>query len=464
MQPKQLFSLRVFATAFFLSTGICFGQTNATKERSFSIDELKADLALLKNKLEVLHPGLYLYTQKSQVDHVFDSLQNGITAPMTETEFYNHITCISSVIKDGHSIILPAEKTMEYHNKNSLFLPYHFVIVNNRLYVDMVCTNDNSIAAGTEIISINKVNTTDIINQLTERQVRDGNNLSYPTWILSNYFREYYSFSFGHPENYTITYKTKGDIHTSTINALPKDSIYFYRQQHYPGKLFSRQPNEGIKLQIEKDRNYALLTIRDFHNDILRKEYKQSFDKTVAACFEQINDAKTGNLILDLRNNQGGDIENGVFLLSYLLDKPFTVVQDYFSVEDHQLRHCNGPSLGTHKPRANNFKGNLYVLINGGSFSNSGIVSSCLQANRKTVFIGEETGGNPNVIAGFIKDISLPNTKVQIQVPTKQFVITDKAKNTGQGIMPTHIVMPTLADILDGRDTELNFAIGLINK
>lgn len=449
---------------FFLPTTICFGQTVDPKEQLFSIKELKSDLAHLKNKLEALHPGLYLYSQKPQIDHVFDSLQNDITAPMTETEFYRHITCISSIIKDGHSIILPAERTMEYHTKNSLFLPYHFTIINKCLYVDLVCTNDNSIAAGTEIISINNVNTTGIINQLMERQVRDGNNLSYPTWILNNYFREYYSFSFGHPENYTIAYKTNGDVHTSTINALPKDSIYFYRQLHYPGKLFSRQPNEGIKLQVEKDRNYALLTIRDFHNDILRKEYKQNFDKVIAAFFEQINDAKTGNLILDLRNNQGGDIENGVFLLSYLLDKPFTVVQDYFCVEGHQLQHCNGPSLGTHKPKPGNFKGNLYVLINGGSFSNSGIVSSCLQANRKTVFIGEETGGNPNVIAGDAKDITLPNTKIQVQVPTRQYVITDKAKNSGQGIMPTHIVMPTLADILEGRDTELNFTIGLFNK
>lgn len=454
----------ILLLVFFLTVNTCFGQTIDPQERSFPVDLLKNDLKYLKNKLEALHPGLYLYTQKLQVDYVFDSLQRSITVPMTETEFYKHITCISSVIKDGHSIILPAERTMEYHTKNSPFLPYHFTISNDHLYVDMVCTKDTSITAGSEIISINNVNASDIIGQLMDRQVRDGYNLSYPRWILNNYFREYYSFSFGHPANYSITYNKNGSIDTRIISALPKDSIYFYRQLHYPGKTFSRQPNEGIKLQIDKNMNYALLTIKDFHNDILRKEYKQNFDKVISVCFEQINDAKTGNLILDLRNNQGGDIENGVFLLSYLLDKPFNVVQDYFCVEDRQLQHCNGPSLGMHKPRPANFKGDLYVLINGGSFSNSGIVSSCLQANRKTVFIGEETGGNPTVINGYAKDITLPDTKIQVQIPTRQFVITGKAKNNGQGIMPTYKVTPALADILEGRDAELNFTIGLIDR
>lgn len=104
------------------------------------------------------------------------------------------------------------------------------------------------------------------------------------------------------------------------------------------------------------------------------------------------------------------------------------------------------------------------MLINGGSFSNSGIVASCLQINNRAVFIGEETGGNPNVIASFIKDIDLPNTKIQVQIPTKQFLITDKTKNTGQGVLPTHVVTASLADILEGKDTAMNYTIDLVIK
>lgn len=446
----------------FLNTS--FGQKSNNQEVVFSTDELKADLKYLKTKLENNHPSLYLYASKSTIDKVFDSLENSIFKPLTELEFYKHITIISSIIKDGHTIILPSAEITNSLNSINKFLPYHFVILNNQLFVEMVYTNDNSIPAGSEIISINNVQANEVIKHLSERQVRDGNNLTYPIWILSNYFRQYYSFIFGHPANFGISYKINGQTNAASIKALPKDSIYFYRQKNYPNKIFSNLPNEGLKLKIENGNKYAILTIKDFHNDVLKKEYKQNFDKVIASYFEQINNSKTENLILDLRNNQGGDIENGVYLLSYLLDKPFSVVTEYYCVENNKLQHCKGPSLGQHNPKSNNFKGKLYVLINGGSFSNSGIVSSCLQSNNRGIFIGQETGGNPNVIAGFIKEIKLPNTKTQVQVPTKQFVITDKVNNKGQGVMPTQVVIPKLADILEGKDTELDYSIDFINK
>lgn len=458
---KQILAF-LFAFIVFLYTS--FSQITNNQEPVFSTNELKADLKYLKTKLENNHPGLYLYSSKPTIDKVFDSLENSVSKPLTELEFYRHITIISSIIKDGHSIILPSEGVTNSQGNTVNFLPYHFVILNNQLFMDMVCTGDNSIPVGSEIISINNMDAAEIIRQLSERQVRDGNNQTYPLWIISNYFRQYYSFIFGHPANYAINYKINGQANTVSIKALPKDSIYFYRQKNYPGKTFSNLPNEGLKLKIDNDNKYAVLTIKDFHNDVLKKEFKQNFDKVIASYFEQINNNKTENLVLDLRNNQGGDIENGVYLLSYLLDKPFSVVQEYNCVDNNEVQHCIGPSLGQHNPKPNNFKGKLYVLINGGSFSNSGIVASCLQANQRATFIGQETGGNPNVITGFIKEIKLPNTKIQVQIPTKQFVITNKANNNGQGVMPTKPVIPKLADILEDKDTELDYTVDLIKR
>ncbi|MBS1609812.1 MAG: hypothetical protein JSS70_13830 [Bacteroidetes bacterium] len=453
-----------FILTLYAFLNVSFGQGSNNQEPVFSTEELKADLKQLRTKLENNHPGLYLYSSKPAIDKVFDSLENSILKPLTELEFYRHITIISSIIKDGHTILLPDEKITNSEGNIVNFLPYHFVILNNQLFIDMVYTGDNSIPAGSEITSINNVAASEIIRLLSERQVRDGNNLTYPLWILSNYFRQYYSFIFGRPANYSINYKISGQPNTASVKALTKDSIYFYRQKNYPGKTFSNLPNEGLKLKIENGNKYAILTIKDFHNDVLKKEYKQNFDKVIAAYFEQINNSKTGNLVLDLRNNQGGDIENGVYLLSYLLDKPFSVVREYNCVNNNEVLHCNGPSLGEHPPKPGNFKGKLYVLINGGSFSNSGIVASCLQANQRATFIGQETGGNPSVISGFIKEIKLSNTKIRVQIPTKQFVITSKANNNGQGIIPTELVIPKLTDILEDRDTELDYTIDLINR
>lgn len=435
-----------------------FGQTPVDNHPAFSAEQLKADLKYLKTKLEDNHPGLYLYSSKQIIDRTFDSLENGISSPMTATAFYRHITILSSIIKDGHTLILPQQ------DDTNSFLPYHAVIMDNRLFVDMAYTSDTSIPEGSEIISINNLGADKIISQLTERQVRDGYNLTYPTWILSNYFRQYYSFVFGCPEYFTISYKINEKTNTALIKALTKDSIFYYRQRNYPGRIFSAQPGEALKLKVDTMNNYAVLTIKDFHNDVLKKEYKQNFEKVTGAYFEQINNSRVENLVIDLRNNQGGDVENGVYLLSWLLDKPFSVVKEYWCVKNNTLQNCHGPSFGEHKPKAGNFRGHLYVLINGGSFSNSGIVSSCLQAHNRATFIGQETGGNPDVIAGYSKDFTLPNTKIEVQIPTKQFVITGKENNNGRGIMPAHFAAPTLKDLLENKDRELDYTIELIKR
>jgi len=297
-----------------------------------------------------------------------------------------------------------------------------------------------------------------------ERQVRDGNNLTYPGWILNNYFREYYSFSFGHAARYEIGFKMNDHADSVIVNGLTKDSINYYRKQHYPDKIFTKQSGDGIKLQFGTNNQYALLTIRDFHNEVLKDEYKQDFTKTIRDCFNKIIDSKTKNLVLDLRNNQGGDIGNGVALLSYLLDKPFAVLEGYACMSRKVgLKKCGGPALGMHQPKENRFRGNLYVLINGGSFSNSGIVSSCLKTNKRAIFIGEETGGNPFVINGDSKDITLPHTGIHVDIPTKQYIIRDKDSNNGRGIIPDHIINHDITDVLRDIDADLEYTIALIN-
>ena len=458
--------IKVFSIVFSLLILPVFNllAQNNVADKLFSQEELRSDLKYLRTKLEANHPGLYLYTEKSLLDKVFDSLELSISKPQTEIEFYKHITSISSVIKDGHTIILPSKKATTYHNENSKFFPYYITVIDGHVYVTKFCTAENLIPIGAEVLSVNGVSASEILQQMLDRQVGDGDNHTYPTWIISTYFREYYSFIFGHPEKFEIVYKTGAQSNTAHIQALSKDSIYYYRKQNYPAKIFTPVEDDGIKLQFAGDSAYALLTIKSFDNDILKTTYHQNFKKNISADFEQINASKIKNLVIDLRNNQGGDIDNGVILLTFLLDKPFSIVQDYLCVENGELQHCNGPSLGTHSPKPNNFKGSVYILVNGGSFSNSGIVSSCLRANGKGEFVGIETGGNPNVINGFIKDVELPNTKIQVQIPTRQFVITDKKINKGRGLIPTHIVAPSLEDILEDRDTELQFTIQLIKN
>ncbi|WP_435526032.1 S41 family peptidase [Chryseobacterium indoltheticum] len=63
-------------------------------------------------------------------------------------------------------------------------------------------------------------------------------------------------------------------------------------------------------------------------------------------------------------------------------------------------------------PKENAFKGKVYLLINGGSFSASSVISSKLKFDKRVTLVGEETGGaNDGTVAGFYSYQKLPNSK-----------------------------------------------------
>ena len=246
-------------------------------ETTYSPKEQQDDLAFYISKLKRHHPNLYLYTAAPEFRKFTDSLSLSLTDSLTALEFYQKISTLSSLVKDGHTLMLPGEKITENYNNTSLFLPFQLSLINDSLYVRQDYTIPGSIPEGALVLSINNKSYTEILEQLYLRQVRDGNNLNYARWILDTYFREYYSYAFGHPEIYTIRYIFQGLEKSVTINALPKNEIQHNRTTKYPRTQFIKQPGEGMQLQFGPNNTYSLLTIKDFHDEVLKTVYMHNF-------------------------------------------------------------------------------------------------------------------------------------------------------------------------------------------
>ena len=438
----------------------------------FSTSECLEDWNLYKTKLEKEHPNLYLYTSQAEMKQFFDSITSSIVEPMNSINFFNLITLVLPKIKDGHTHIFPDPSAIEDNDLHAPYFPIKVHWDGGRMYVVKVYSSETQLAPGTEIQLINGVNASFLYNLMMRHQIRDGYNATYPAWILEQYFAEYYSFHLGNPDSFILETRRPDIVfETYAIKALPKDSIAYYNKMKYGELRGDALFNTGITVSIDTSNHTALLTIKDFHNDILRAMYQQKFKQAIEDCFGQINQHHVEHLILDLRNNQGGDTENGVTLLTNLLDAPFKVVEAFsevdmktYSIPMARLKLVSRSELGMHEPLPDHYTGKLYVLINGGSFSNSAIVCSALQRYNRCKFIGEETGGNPCVIAAGGKYINLPNTKTKVLVPNLQYEIRYKSRNTGIGILPDYPVVPTLDDILAGRDPVLQYAYQLIKE
>lgn len=472
MHKRTLFLIIV---SFLFIFQISFAQTdNSIATQKFSVDALKKDFQTWRNTLEKSHANLYLYTSKERLDIVLDSMYQNITQPMTALEFYAYITPLVAIIKDGHNYVHPSDALMEYYNKHELFFPFHVTYLDKKLLIDMNLSADSTIAAGSEILNINGVSSEKIWNELIRRQPRDGNNETYPTWILNNWFREYYSYVFGHPTIFDLEIKTsQNNSYKVNVAARNKDTIYSIRKTKYPERTFANDYEKPIEWKQLSTNKTAILAIKTFSGKV-KKKYHQPFKKTLKQAFNEFKNNQTENIILDLRDNQGGSQMYGIALVSYFLDQPFQFSNEIYGVkkglasdEKDRLKQKSSHLTKLHKPKKQHFTGNVYVLINGGSFSASAMVSTCLQVNKRAVFIGEETGGNSTVLTGTFMaktKTTLPNTQIICDKPDYKIIYKDILLNDGHGVYPEYRVQPTIQDIIDNKDVALNYALEMIRK
>jgi hypothetical protein len=393
-------------------------------EKKYPVDQLRADFRFLKKNLEQTHPALYRYTSRITLQKFFDSLDHRIDRPMTEQQFLGLILLLNAKICDGHTMFLPSDAWTGFNDTLGKFLPLTLNIIDEKLYVAENNATDRSITPGDEIQAINGINTSDILPQLLDRQIRDGENQTYPEWILDHYFAAYYSFVFGQPDHFTLKVQSRsGQQSTVNLDALTKGRI---RENRDSRRDPATTDGKGIWLERPAGEDFAVLTIKSFDTAILKNRYNQDFKKAVDSVFASLAEGRTKHLFLDLRDNQGGDFEPSRYLLSWLILKPAQYLVE--GVEARTLR-----------PRQNHFTGDLFVCINGGSYSATAIACACLHDQQRAIFVGEETGGGREVISGDPVEKRLPNTGIRCYISTTTFRIGN-GRNDGHGLMPDYPV------------------------
>ncbi len=109
----------------------------------------------------------------------------------------------------------------------------------------------------------------------------------------------------------------------------------------------------------------------------------------LAVALEDLKGQGMKKLILDLRFNPGGLLEQAVEVSSLFLEKGKTIVSTRGRAEQSESRSESDPVLGSDVP--------VVVLVNGGSASAAEIVSGALQDWDRAVVMGDTTFGKGSV-------------------------------------------------------------------
>ncbi|MBI3235140.1 MAG: hypothetical protein HYZ42_14085, partial [Bacteroidetes bacterium] len=94
----------LIAITFLLFVYISKGQEIS---RTFYPSQLKEEISVLKEALITLHPGLYKYNTKQQIETLFADLFNKTKKPLNEKDFYLLLAKFTEKIGCGHTYLNP---------------------------------------------------------------------------------------------------------------------------------------------------------------------------------------------------------------------------------------------------------------------------------------------------------------------------------------------------------------------
>ncbi|MGL2703839.1 S41 family peptidase [Helicobacter pylori] len=138
---------------------------------------------------------------------------------------------------------------------------------------------------------------------------------------------------------------------------------------------------------------------------------------------------KAKGIVLDLRGNPGGLLNQAVGLSNLFIKEGVLVSQKGKNKEENLEYKANGRAPYTNLPVA--------VLVNGGSASASEIVAGALQDHKRAVIIGEKTFGKGSV------QMLLPVNKDEaIKITTARYYLPSGRTIQAKGITPDIVIYP----------------------
>jgi Peptidase family S41 len=221
---------------------------------------------------------------------------------------------------------------------------------------------------------------------------------------------------------------------------------HYYISKHKTGIDASNNVN-----LIEQNSKTVVLEIKAFEGK------REQMDSII-----RILDSKHyGNLIIDLRNNGGGDVETAIPLMEFIESKE-TIVgifpnskwykeHDRFPTRDEYAKF-NEFNTGTLDafyqkaeagygvflkcmPSKSHFKGNVFVLTNKNTGSTSEVVASALQENKLATIVGQKTAGA--VLSAKVFNL---NADFDILIPQNDYISYAGNRLDKKGVKPDIIV------------------------
>lgn len=446
------------------------------------------DAAILLSTLEQTHPNLFFRCSRKRYFQARTKLLKNTAQGANKSEFISAIREFLHVIHDGHTS-LHATPTL-----NQKRLPFNTVLVEKRLFISKVLAASPGISEKAEIISVDGEPVSQYLNRMMRYmcyEVRD---------------RALYSVAL----NFTYgALHANGELPVPANLRLPDGKrvsvrLLWRNMKEQPG----RTPPRPVTFRYLPDLAAGYL---DWKRFVDRRTYDfycaqgvadrddrerlalPDWEKFLRKMFAELSLKKARTLIVDLRQNAGGNTVLGDNLFEHLERVPLKRFNGYLKISpllmqqygdrfgklserfemgsriteeemDSELKSDPFCELFRLKVKPEKkFSGNIVLLTGPGTYSAAETFAALVKDNGLGVLIGEPTGNGSNGPIDSLR-FRLPVSGLDINVSYGFRLRPDIKKRRSRLLLPDIRAKQTIADFLRGRDSVLELAKDFISK
>jgi len=532
-----------FLLFIFILTGcVSTKKKNLQINKELTVKQMQQDINFIESKLFKMHPDVNWYISKEELISKFDSLEKSLTTPLKPNDFFLKLAPIIADVKQGHMSLNVLNEQIEkkdkkkYRYSKSPFSQLDFLWKDNHLYVLNNHSKNQNLQAGSIVLDINGISPQKYYSKYRNTITSDGFNETFIEKWFEKKISSYYTGDLGIVDSLQIRISCADSISNQTVyrifknpkktkqhveknldslSQFKKDSILTIKKSlskkqqkaekdslksiKRKNQIYGYNPNtkkNTIELNYPtQDSTFAVLKVRGFGGTKYKKAYE--------AIFEEIKQKEIQNLVLDLRGNTGGRLNEinelytylsneetftflnptivtskwklplymnaGRTIFHYIIFSPVYLVQSPFIVLNTRKnsKDTYHYKLKQEKPQSRKdtyYSGELFVLIDGLSFSASAIISSNLKGTKRATFIGNETGGTYNgTVAGRLPVLRLPNSKLPWRLGVMSLKPYQQTVEFGHGVRPDVTIIPTTEQIINKEDPEMDWILNKLN-
>jgi hypothetical protein len=457
-------------------TALCAGglaaQNSVDINQKFTPEQLIEDVDFYVKTIEETHINPYVYISRQDWLARANDIKSRIAKQgvMTQREFWLLFAPLVSAIQDKHTFIVHPRYFLTNNSTTTKYLPIRTVYLDGKLVVTRSVA-DEKIRKGAIITSINGIESEKAIQKLSDYGY--GVEKERLEFVGENLFIDAAEV-FGLPESFALTFSdgTKAQVKGLTVTEI------FKREKELQAKDNSPHQTEESPLELKLlPGDIAYLKASTFDYDL------EKYKVLLKDVFTRLKTSGSKKLIVDVRENTGGNSALGDALIDMFNSKPhkrFSLRWKKSAQYVERMKSFNAP-IPEHyeklkpgevyvskpeivKPDANplRFSGQVYVLSGRKTFSSGQMFLAVVKDNKLATVIGEETN-EPGCSAGEVHMFSLPNSRLRVSSSTKYWTPPGGC-NAARGIIPDVIITESANDYLKEKDVILEAALSLIKR